>query len=205
MEMLRDGPHWLPAWAAASALLLALQFGLGLGFPLALAGGAALGIGLTLALRPRALTERVAGGGRGDLVRKLITEAEPPLARLRAEAAGLRDAAARARFERMAETAETVMHALAEDPARIGQGQRLLTYLLPRAAQLADGLQLTETQAAPDPARRRRMLEVAERLEAAFLRTRDSLAEPDLRALDIELKLLEAALAEADAPDGARR
>jgi hypothetical protein len=198
MELLRDGPHWLIAWAGASALLVLLQFGLGLGFPLAFGAGLAAGAALTIALRPRALAERVAAGGRGDVVRKLIAEAEPQVARLRAEAAGLRDATARGRFERMADIAGAVMRALAEDPARIGQGQRLLTYLLPRAVQLADGLQLLEAQTMPDPERRRRMVEVTGRLEGAFIRTRDSLAEPDLRALDIELKLLESALSEAE-------
>jgi len=203
-DLLRDGPHWLPAWGAASLLLPVLQFGLGLGFTLAVAAGLGLGAALTLALRPRALAERVTGGSRGDLARKLIAEAEPLVARLRAEAAGLRDAAARARFAGLADTSEAVMQAMAADPALIGQAQRLLTYLLPRAVQLADGLQLLEAQTAPDPERRRRMIDVSLRLEAAFTRARDNLAEPDLRALDIELKLLDSALAEAEAA-GPRR
>jgi GNAT superfamily N-acetyltransferase len=204
MERLQDGPHWLPAWAAASALLLALQFGLGLGFPLALLGGLLLGVALTLVLRPRALAERVAGGSRGDVVRKLIAEAEPELARLHGVAAALGDRALGERFARIGAVTGQVMQALAADPARIGQGQRLLTYLLPRAVQLAEGLRLVEAQAHPDPERRRRMVEVSAQLERAVARTRDNLAEPDLRALDVELKLLEAALGEAEAT-GPRR
>jgi GNAT superfamily N-acetyltransferase len=202
--MLRDGPHWLPAWGGAAALLLVLQWGLGLGFGIALAAGLALGIALTLLLRPRSLAERVPAGTRGELVRRLIAEAEPPLAQLRAAAGAIRAPGIGVRFTHMAEAAEAVMQALAADPARIGQGQRLLTYLLPRAAQLAEGLRLVEAQAAPDPERQGRLAAMTARLETAFMRSRDSLAEPELRALDLELRLLEDALAETDAKKVAR-
>ncbi|HEY4250288.1 MAG TPA: 5-bromo-4-chloroindolyl phosphate hydrolysis family protein [Roseomonas sp.] len=198
--MFRDGPHWLPAWGAASALLLVLELGLGLGFPAALGAGLLLGLVLLLVLRPRGLSERIPTGGRGELVRKLITEAEPQLARLRATAAQLRGPGMGTRFAHMAEVAEAVMQALAADPARITQGQRLLTYLLPRAAQLADGLRLVEAQAEPDPDRQSRLAAMTGRLDNAFTRSRDSLAEPELRALDLELKLLEDALAGTDLP-----
>ncbi|MFZ4405910.1 MAG: 5-bromo-4-chloroindolyl phosphate hydrolysis family protein [Paracraurococcus sp.] len=200
--MLRDGPHWLPAWGAAAALLLALQFGAGLGFPIAFAGGLLCGVVLTAVLHRPGLAESIPSGGRGDLVRKLIAEAEPELARLHAAAAALRDPALGSRFASMAATTTGVMQALAADPARIGQGQRLLTYLLPRAAQIAEGLRLIEAQAAPDAERQRRLTEITVRLDEAFTRTKDRLAEPELRALDLELKLLEQALAEADAGKG---
>ena len=200
--MLRDGPHWLPAWGAAAALLLALQFGAGLGFPLALAGGLLCGLVLTAVLYRPGLAESIPSGGRGDLVRKLIAEAEPELARLRGAAAALRDPALGSRFASMATTTTGVMQALVADPARVGQAQRLLTYLLPRAAQIAEGLRLIEAQTAPDADRQRRLTEITVRLDDAFTRTKDRLAEPELRALDLELKLLEQALAEADAGQG---
>lgn len=196
--MFRDGPHWLLAWGAASLLLLGLQLGAGFGLPIAFAAGLLLGLVLTVALRPRRLVEMIPAGSRGELVRKLITEAEPSLAQLRATAAQLRAPGVGARFAHMADVADAVMKALVADPARIAQGQRLLTYLLPRAAQLADGLRLVEAQAAPDPERQSRLATMTARLDEAFTRTRDSLAEPELRALDLELRLLEDALAETD-------
>jgi hypothetical protein len=89
------------------------------------------------------------------------------------------------------------------DPMRLDRVRRLLTYYLPRAADLAAAYAALEQSLAPDAARMAATAELIDRLDVAFTRYAANLQDADLDTLDIELKLLKRSLDEDLGPAAA--
>lgn len=194
------GRLWLGAAAAALVVpVLVLAFGA----PLWLGAGSAFGVffaslfvpAQSLAIAPRrgnALREALAMDHEPAL-RAALAQAEPALARLErcAESAAAPTAA---RLQRMADISRGVIAQIRLEPARLGIVQRLLTYYLPSAADIAEGYcQLARDGLAP-PARLAAAEALLERIEAAVGHFASQLVHQDLRELDAEIRLVETAL-----------
>ena len=80
--------------------------------------------------------------------------------------------------------------------ARLAAVQRLLTYYLPRTAEIAAAYLDLRSRKAPDAERLAAIQDVLAKMEAAFQHFAGKLADDDLRGLDADLKLIDAALKE---------
>ena len=176
--------------------VLALDLPLLLTLPVA--GLLYAGVALALAPRERRLridTSRI-DRGQADVARDLIDEAQTSVDRLHGVARQLRAPAERARIEALADSARTILDRLAGAPEKIPAVRRFLAYYLPRSAEIAEGLVILSRQATPDATRRRGIEATLGRLAEAFAFYADNLDRADLQNLDVELKLIDRALAE---------
>lgn len=181
-------PLLFAAVVAAVALPLAV---LGLSAPLwlgVLAAAATLFAGAILARTRRHAPALPAPA------RTAFTDAEAAVDDLLAAAREVRDLKVRVVAQRIAHMTRTMIERARAEPGDLPRVQRALTYYAPRAAALADSYATME-----DVGERTRLPEVARvlsRLDAHFVRCLDWLAGDARRALDLELRLIEAALDE---------
>ena len=197
---MRNDANWLMAGAAGAVLLPILVFALGLPVVVSLPISLAVAAGLGFVLAPRRLFEGIdtsaLGRGQVELVRKVLSDAEPSLERLRAAGNEIKSAGTRKVVAHLSSTAETIMKGVEASPERLSSVQRFLTYYLPSAAEISESYGVLEKQRAPDPARVRQTEGVISKLDEAFSHYADSLLESDLSNLDVELRLVERAVKE---------
>jgi len=123
-------------------------------------------------------------------------EAEPALARLQAVAGEIGREPVRVQVRRIAATGRAVLEELEREPAKLGLVQRLLTYYPPRAAEIAEAYVRLEAEGLVKPERVEALEAVLGRLAEAAAGFAQRLVDAELRALDTEVALLEAALKE---------
>lgn len=196
------GRLWLGAAAGAAFMpILVLAFDAPLWLGAAGAFGLFLG-SLFLLRRPlpawpwRAKATAALPGFDGlPALRAALSQAEPALARLERCAELARPPMAD-KLQRMADIGRGVIAQIRQEPARLAIVQRLLTYYLPSTADIAEGY----CQLAGDGLAPRARLAAAEsllqRLEAAIGHFASQLMHQDLRDLDAEIRLIDAALKE---------
>src|SRR5215468_1502557 len=193
-----SGLNWIAGGAVAAILLPVLTIGIGLPFWLALVASVAAGGGLGIVLTaPRPFARLEASGvarAKIELARELLDDAEPLLRRIEEATRSIRDAGVAERARHLANVGRDILGAIAEDPLRIDRVRRILTYYMPRAAEMAEAYARLERSAAPDLARLAATGGLILRLDAAFTQYAAILQAGDLDKLDIELKLLKSSL-----------
>lgn len=196
------------AVAAIAAVVAMPVFVLGFQAPVWLALLTSLAIfavlGLFAAVRtPMLNAEQTAKGSPpaqaikgGPAVKAAFADALPALARIERVVETTPKNSVRDRFERIAETGRAIIVDVEEDPGHLAAVSRLLTYYLPRTADLADAYtQLREKNADAGP-RRAAMDDVLIKLEDAFVHYADRLVDDDMKGVDIDIRLLNEALKE---------
>lgn len=160
-------------------------------------------LGLFAAVRtPLINAERTANGlskpaiKGGPAVKAALTEALPALARVEGVVETTPKNVMRDRLERIAETGRKIILEVEEDPSRLSAVSRLLTYYLPRTADLADSYAQLRLLGVEAPERRHAMEAVVEKLETAFLHYADQLIDNDMKGVDVDIRLLNEALKE---------
>ena len=173
-----------------------------LGLPLVLAVPLAFlfTAGVTLALRPQSRLLRVdfakVGQAQAAVVGELIAAADTQVAALEAAAGALHAADLRLPVEHLAVAARAILARLAAAPEKLPAVRRFLAYYLPRSVEIAEALPALERRVAPDAARRATIVATLAKLDQAFAFYADGLDQADLETLDVELKLVGAALAD---------
>ena len=197
---MNEDSNWLAAGVVAGIVMPVLVFAAHLPFVIAAAAAGGTFVGLTFLLAPRKLFEgiNVSNVTRGqlDVVRKVLEEATPALDRLEKAGATIRSPKIRETIGRLSKTARTILAGLEQNPERLSSVQRFLTYYLPSSAEIAESYGVLEQQRAPDPARIKQTESVISKLDDAFSHYADSLLESDLSNLDVELRLIDAAVKE---------
>ena len=204
--MARASRDWsyLTGGAAAAVVMPALVFGLGAPLWIGLIAAAAAFGGLVLVMQPRgspALT-----GGRGAVAQAAIAEAEPALDRLEAASGRIKDRTVKSRAAAIADIGREVIAEIEETPASLSTVQRLLTYYIPRAAELTEGYADMEREGV-GAERRASISDLLVKLQEAFGHYREQLADEELRALDVDIRLVGDSLTEdlgAARPPGGR-
>ena len=197
--MERHTNHIAAGLAAALALPLAV---LALGMPLVIAVplSGALYAGVALAMAPRARLPRVdfgkIGRAQAEVVAELIVAADGEVAALETAAKALHAPDLRDPVARLAATARTILDRLARAPEKLPAARRFLAYYLPRSVEIANSLGAVERRSQQEPSRRAAIVATLGRLDQAFGVTADGLDQGDIAALDVELRLLDKALAE---------
>ncbi len=131
----------------------------------------------------------------GDpVVRKLVEEAQAPLAHLERARARIRDGELSARLGRILATTRKAMEDLTTRPERATHVHRLMTYYLPRAAELAETYGDLERRSGDHGARLSELAQLFAQMETAFLHYADKVLEADLVTLDAELRVLRQSL-----------
>jgi hypothetical protein len=193
--------------AAAAAVIALPVFVLGFQAPVWLGLGAAVAIFAVLALfaavrTPMINAKRQAAGlarpdaKGGPAVRAAFADALPALSRLERAIETTPKNQLRDRLERISETGRKIIIEVEEDPARVSAVSRLLTYYLPRTADLADAYVQLRERGVEAPARRAAMDAVLVKLEDAFLHYADRLVDDDMKGVDVDIRLLNEALKE---------
>lgn len=195
------GVRYALALLAAGAVLPVLVFVLAQPLWIGVLAAAMVFVGLALfaaVQRPRSAplrAQRLAQGQRAVLD-AVMADAGPALDTLTRIVADTPKNAVRDRLEGIAAIATDVVVAIEAEPERLGAVQRLLTYYLPRTAELAVAYADLRARKAPDAERLAAIQDVLAKMEAAFAHFADKLADDDLRSLDADLKLIDAALKE---------
>lgn len=160
-------------------------------------------MGLFAAVRtPMINAEKTAAGlnkpsGKGNpAVKAAFAEALPALARVEKVIETTPKNQMRDRLERIAETGRKIIVEVEEDESRLGAVSRLLTYYLPRTADMADAYAELRVRGAEAPERRAAMEDVLQKLEDAFLHYADRLVDDDMKGVDVDIRLLNEALKE---------
>ncbi len=186
--------------AVAAALTLPL-LALGLNLPWWLAVVVALAVfgGVWLVLQPggdlgAGLTDEAVLDARSATAKGLLLEAANAMERLRKAYREIQDPPMRAEIAHLLEVGDKVVREVREDPNRAMAVRRLLTFYLPNAASVADGWRTLEARSVPSAARMTQTREVMGGLSQAFAKYADDVAEPELRTLDLDLKVLKDAL-----------
>jgi 5-bromo-4-chloroindolyl phosphate hydrolysis protein len=94
---------------------------------------------------------------------------------------------------KMVVNVDTIIDGIRTTPAKLGDVQRLFTYYLPQVAKLLDARQ--HMRSLGESERVREIEAILDRIETAFAQLAARLHEADIRALDIDLKLLDQSLA----------
>ena len=190
-----DAAPYILGAALAALVLPALV--LGLSAPLWLGVMAALlivaGAIVAARLRRRRETLALAPPGRRLPARAALADAHVALAHLDASAHAIHARDTRRHAQRIADAARVIVHGVDADPAALAAMQRVLTYYLPRAAAIVESYRVLEGHGG-DPARLRRIEAILAKLDAAFHHYADRLADDALRLLDVEIRLVDAAL-----------
>jgi hypothetical protein len=196
---MRSGSRILLASAAAAiafpllALVLKLPLWLSLAVAAVLFGAAWLlapsgGAGGTM-IDSDALLD-----ARSDTARGLVSDGQAALDRLRIAARAIQDKAMGQSVSGLADLGEKVLGEVRADPNRAMAVRRLLTFYMPNAASLAEGWRALEQRATPSPERVTQTRETMQALDEAFRKFSDDAAEPQMQALDLDLKILKDAL-----------
>jgi hypothetical protein len=172
---------------------------LGLGLPLWLAAVISAGgfAGAWLLLKPAVgpgLTDEAVLEARGETARGLVADGTAALQRLERSLAQIKDKPMRAEVQKLADIGEKVLKDVRTSPDRAMAVRRLLTFYLPNAANLAEGWQTLESRATPSPDRAAQTRQTMHSLGDAFAKLADEVSEPQLQALDLDLKVLNDAL-----------
>jgi 5-bromo-4-chloroindolyl phosphate hydrolysis protein len=195
-----SGMNWIAGGAAAAVLLPLLVIGGGMPFWIACIICTAAGGGLVALLSPRKLFEQLdlSGANRGkiEFARELLTDAEPLATRLEDAVPTIRTPKVADRVRHLAGVSREIFAAVERDPLRVDRVRRLLTYYLPRAAEIAEAYASLELSKVQDAARIAATGGLIDRLDAAFTHYAANLQAADLGNLDIELKLLKSSLDE---------
>jgi 5-bromo-4-chloroindolyl phosphate hydrolysis protein len=195
-----SGINWIAGGAVAAVLLPLLVIGGGMPFWIAGIISAAAGGGLVVLFSPRKLFEQLdlSGANRGkiEFARELLSDAEPLATRLEDAVRTIRTPKVADRVRHLAGVSREIFAAVEKDPVRVDRVRRLLTYYLPRAADIAEAYGTLEQSKAPDTARITATGDLIDRLDAAFTHYAANLQAADLGNLDIELKLLKSSLDE---------
>jgi 5-bromo-4-chloroindolyl phosphate hydrolysis protein len=195
-----SGINWIAGGAVAAVLLPLLVIGGGMPFWIAGIISAAAGGGLVVLFSPRKLFEQLdlSGANRGkiEFARELLSDAEPLATRLEDAVRTIRTPKVADRVRHLAGVSREIFAAVERDPVRVDRVRRLLTYYLPRAADITEAYRTLEQSKAPDTARITATGDLIDRLDAAFTHYAANLQAADLGNLDIELKLLKSSLDE---------
>jgi 5-bromo-4-chloroindolyl phosphate hydrolysis protein len=150
--------------------------------------------------KPR-IDETKIAKGQTAVANAVLLEARTELHRLLEAGRSIRDVEVRGGIGRLGRTAGDVVTEIEADANRLSRGQRLLTYYLPRAGDLAEGFALLERQREPDQRRIDQTREMITRLEAAFVHFADEMRAEEVSELDVDLRLLEQSLRQDIGPD----
>lgn len=194
------GRLWLGAVAAALAVpVLVLAFDA----PLWLGAGGAFAVFLAAMFVPERLMSLGLKRGRGALpglmpgqepaLEAALRAAQPALARLERSAEHAQGPLGE-RLQRIVDVSRGLIGDVREEPARLAKVQRLLTYYLPSAADIAEGYARLRQEGIAPPARLAAAQSVLAQLEAAVCHFAAQVRDEDLRALDAEIRLVAAAL-----------
>ncbi|MBU6371373.1 MAG: 5-bromo-4-chloroindolyl phosphate hydrolysis family protein [Alphaproteobacteria bacterium] len=195
------GVRYALALGAALVVLPTLVLGLAQPLWIGVLSAAIVFVGLALfaaVQRPRAArvqAQRLAQGQRAVLD-AVMADARPALGAIQQALAATPKNAVRDRLETIATIATEVIAAIEAEPERLGAVQRLLTYYLPRTAELASAYVDLRERKTPDTERLAAIQDVLAKMESAFAHFAEKLADDDLRSLDADLKLIDAALKE---------
>jgi hypothetical protein len=197
------GGRFLVAGAVAAVLLPTMVVVLHAPLWISVFGAAAAFWGLLLVLGPGRPADDLDvskfGAGQAAVVRAAFNDAMASLAVLESSGSRIRDSGVRSRLRTIAETGRGILLDLQESPANLSSVQRLLTYYLPRAAELAQGYAELERRGL-SPQRRASIADLLVKLQGAFSHFRDQLADQDLRGLDVDIKLVGQAIEEDIGP-----
>ena len=191
----RRGAIFLLCGLAAALLLPILVFEFRIGFPLAALAVVVGFVALAAIFTPRApALPDDRDITRATIADTVLREAASDLGRLVAARDAMADATTRARIESLAGKGEHIIREVGDHPDRLCDAQRVLTYYLPRAADLADHIAACERlgRAGEETALAARAM--LARLDDAFSATADAVAAHDDQAIAIDLKLLESSL-----------
>lgn len=125
-----------------------------------------------------------------------LGEAAPALDRLERIAPAIDREAVRAQLRRISVTGRAVLEELSREPGKLAVVQRLLTYYLPRAAEIAESYERLEAEGLLRPERLQAVELVLARLAQAAAGFAQRLVDEEVRELETEVALLEAALQE---------
>jgi len=194
------GLRYAGAAVAALIVLPVMTFVLRQPLLLALAVAALAFVLLALfaAVRPpprRSPAMRLAQGQRAVLD-AVMADARPARAALARAIDETPKNAIRDRLEKIRIIADDVIAQVDAEPERLGSVQRLLTYYLPRTAELAAAYEELRQRKAPGGERLRAIEDVLVKMEGAFAHFAGKLEDDDMRSLDADLKLIDAALRE---------
>lgn len=178
--------------AAFPLTVFALNFPLWLGA--VVSGGLFLGAWMLLSPSSSGLESGALLEAREETARGLVSDGAAALARLKQTAAAIRDQAMRAQVESLAKTGAQVLTEISNNPDRAMAVRRLLTFYLPNAASLAEGWQTLEKHASPSPERVEQTRETMKALNDAFAKFAEQADQPELDALDLNLKVTNDAL-----------
>ena len=194
------GLRYAVAALAAAIVLPVLVFALSQPLWIGLAAALLVFVGLALfaaVQRPRARARalKLAQGQRA-VIDAVMADARPALDVLARVAAETPKTIVRDRIESLHAIATDVVTAVEAEPERLGAVQRLLTYYLPRAAEIASAYSELRQRKTPDSERMAAIQDVLAKMEQAFQHYAGKLIDDDLRSLDADLKLIDAALKE---------
>jgi hypothetical protein len=164
-----------------------------------LAGALFVFVGLALfavTAAPGAPRVRVQSAGRQRVLDAVVNDAGPALDRVEAVIEALPRNAVRDRLDRIAEVATRVLKEIEAEPARLASAQRLLTYYLPRTAEIAEGYLELRKRNAASAERVAAIEEVLAKTEQACVHFAQRVVDDDMRSLDAEIKLVKDALKE---------
>jgi hypothetical protein len=123
----------------------------------------------------------------------VVLQAKDDLLRIERAAARIADPRVVAALDDLDKIAENYLASLVDAPERMRRVRRPLSYHLPKAADLAEGLAAIGQQPEQEP-RAEKIGALLIALADFFRSHRDGLETPDARGLDVEIKLLESAL-----------
>lgn len=139
---------------------------------------------------------RKANGGATAALDAALAEAEPALHRIDRFIADMPRNLVRDRFARLSETAHKIIAEVKQTPQLLAPVQRLLTYYLPRAAELGDNYRELRAKGIDAPERLQSIEDVLGKMIVAFDHYSEQLVDEDMRALDADIRLVNEALRE---------
>jgi hypothetical protein len=133
-------------------------------------------------------------GARMENAQALITEGWAAHERLRRTTREVQDVEMRTELRQLTATSGRVLEDLQDDPSKAMAVRRLLTFYLPNAASVAEGWRALEGRRLPAPECLSQTRDTVRTLNEAFDRFADELVQPQMQALDLDLKVLNDAL-----------
>lgn len=120
----------------------------------------------------------------------LMLRAKKEIGRIEGAARTMGDSRVRQQFLDLAQTAETTVARLVDEPHRLGFARDLLSTHLPRTAELAESYHLAIGEGSNGAERKAALIDVLGRLREAMLTSEDRMKGPELLRLDATLKML---------------